>query len=226
MERKTTDGEIRNKERTKLKLINAVGEIIRTEGYTKLGVNHIANTADVSKKLIYKYFGTVENLIELYLRGKGYTISINNDLDDLIQQHGHNHGKELIPVLLENLFEELVDLPEVQKILLWEISESSKLMRKMSADREKNASELLSFINPSFEKTETEIQPVYALLLGGIYYLVLHSGGAGGSFCEIDIKKTEDKKRVVKAMKDIIHWTYKSAHCELMEEELQPVLRS
>lgn len=42
MERKITDGPIRNRERTMNKLLEAVGEIIRTEGHTKLGVNHVA----------------------------------------------------------------------------------------------------------------------------------------------------------------------------------------
>lgn len=40
MTRKITDSPVRNKERTKAKLLAAVGEIIRTEGYQKLGINH------------------------------------------------------------------------------------------------------------------------------------------------------------------------------------------
>ncbi len=63
MARKITDGDIRNKERTKLKLIDAVAEIIQTEGYTKLGINHIARMAGVHKKSVYRYFGSVSNLI-------------------------------------------------------------------------------------------------------------------------------------------------------------------
>ena len=48
--------QIRNKEFTKRKLIDAVGEIFRTEGHTGLGVNKVAKRAGVTKKLIYDYF--------------------------------------------------------------------------------------------------------------------------------------------------------------------------
>ena len=63
---------IKDKELTKRKLINAVGEIIRTEGYTGLGVNKIARQAQVNKKLIYRYFMTVDRLIEEYVLEKDY----------------------------------------------------------------------------------------------------------------------------------------------------------
>ncbi len=196
MARKITNGEIRNKERTKLKLINAVGEVILTQGYTKLGINNIANKAELSKKLIYKYFGTVDNLIEIYVKGKDYWMSFNNEVKELVKQHEYNHGKDLVPIILENLFENLINVPETQKILLWEISEESKLMREVSTIREKLGSNLFSLMNPSFEKTDVEIRAVCALLLGGIYYLVLHSNATGGTFCEIDIKTEEGKKPI------------------------------
>jgi AcrR family transcriptional regulator len=72
--RKKVTGEVRDREKTMLKLINAVGEIIKTEGYTALGVNNIARKAEVNKKLIYRYFDNVNSLIEIYVRGKDYCI--------------------------------------------------------------------------------------------------------------------------------------------------------
>lgn len=73
MGRKVTDRPIRNRERT-MKLLEAVGEIIRTEGHAKLGVNHVARTAGVSKKLIYRHFGSLNDLIELYIRRKDFWV--------------------------------------------------------------------------------------------------------------------------------------------------------
>ncbi|KGE15616.1 TetR/AcrR family transcriptional regulator [Sphingobacterium deserti] len=207
--RKITDGKIRNKERTKLKLIRAVGEVIRTQGYTKLGVNNIAHTAEVSKKMIYQYFYSVDNLISIYIQGKDYWTAFSNEVDDLLNA---NHDiKQLIPVLLENLLENLVKEVETQKILLWEISEPSKLMREISKIREEFGAGLLAHLDPIFEKTNIEIRSVCALLLGGIYYLVLHSNGAGGTFCEIDIKTDKGKNQIIKGIQDILSWTYLEA---------------
>ena len=44
------------------RLIAAVGEILKQKGYAGLGVNKIALEARVSKELIYRYFGGLNNL--------------------------------------------------------------------------------------------------------------------------------------------------------------------
>ncbi|SEM75748.1 transcriptional regulator, TetR family [bacterium A37T11] len=129
MARKITDGNIRNKERTKLKLLDAVGEIIQTEGYTKLGINHIAQVAGVHKKLVYRYFGTVNNLIETYVRIKDYWLSLRYEADRILDAGKDDCGRAVAPKILENLMSYLNGSPEMQKIILWEISEKSKLMR-------------------------------------------------------------------------------------------------
>ena len=123
MARKIPEGEFRNKARTMSKLIDAVGEIIRTQGYTKLGVNHIASTAGVSKKLIYRYFGTADKLIETYVRSRDYWMIFWSHAEVLENNLHADHGKNLIETVLKNLYDHLSEMPETQKIILWEISE-------------------------------------------------------------------------------------------------------
>lgn len=211
MARKIPDGEFRNKERTKQKLIETVGEVIRSEGYSKLGVNNIANKAGVSKKLIYRYFTTVDNLIETYIKQKDYWVTLNSEVGELMTANKHNHGKALAGSFLENLFNHLQTLPETQKIILWEISEKSKLMREVSLIREALGSHLFKITDPEFANTDIDIRAVYALLIGGIYYLNLHANGTGGTFCEIDIKTAEGKERIIKGLKTIVDLCYQEA---------------
>lgn len=52
---------------TTKRLLDAVGEIIIKDGFDKVGVNAIASKAGVSKVLIYRYFGSVDNMIVEYL---------------------------------------------------------------------------------------------------------------------------------------------------------------
>lgn len=211
MPRKVTDGEFRNKERTKLKLINAVGEIIRTQGYTKLGVNNIARQAQVSKKLIYTYFETVDNLIETYIKQKDYWISLGKEANQLVELNDKDHGKKLALETLEGLFEHLLTNTELRKIILWEISEHSEIMKDVSTKREMLGSQLFALTDPLFEKSKVDIKAIYAILLGGIYYLSLHSNATGGKFCEIDIKMNKDKQRINNSVKKILEWTFQEA---------------
>ncbi|MCH5685732.1 TetR/AcrR family transcriptional regulator [Niabella sp. W65] len=49
MKRKIVEGPIRSKEKSKQKLLNAVGKLLKTKGYTGLKVNDIAATAGLDK---------------------------------------------------------------------------------------------------------------------------------------------------------------------------------
>ncbi|WP_339750723.1 TetR/AcrR family transcriptional regulator [Algoriphagus aquimarinus] len=219
MARKIPDGEYRNKERTKAKLVDAVGEIIRSEGYTKLGVNHIATVAGVSKKLIYRYFETPEKLIETYVRNKDYWMAFDHLAKELAEKHQSDKGREYIPTVLKNLYEHMYAVPETQKIILWEISEPSKLMQEICLKREKFGSEIFAMTDSFFENTSVDIRGICALLLGGIYYQTLHSNATGGTFCEIETDHEERKRRLFKSLESIINWAYTEADNQKADQE-------
>lgn len=48
---------MKNKENTKRKLIQAVAEIIKLEGFDSLSASKVARRAEVDRKLINRYFG-------------------------------------------------------------------------------------------------------------------------------------------------------------------------
>ena len=56
----------KDRETTEKRLLTAVGEIIEESGLESLGVNAVAQRAGVSKMLIYRYFGSLEDLIAQY----------------------------------------------------------------------------------------------------------------------------------------------------------------
>ncbi|AWW30994.1 TetR/AcrR family transcriptional regulator [Echinicola strongylocentroti] len=211
MARKIPDGEFRNKERTKLKLIDAVGEIIRRQGYTKLGVNNIANTAGVSKKLIYRYFETADKLIETYVKRRDYWMGFENRASEMLDQHKADHGRHLIENVLKKLYEHMSAEPEAQKIILWEISEHSTLMREISERREAFGSEVFGIADEYFKDTSVDIRAITGLMLGGIYYQILHSNATGGSFCEIENEIGERRDRLFKSIENILEWAYNEA---------------
>lgn len=64
---------MKNREQTEEKILEAVGSIIENQGFEKVGINAIAMEAGVSKMLIYRYFGGVEELIAQYLIQKDYS---------------------------------------------------------------------------------------------------------------------------------------------------------
>lgn len=207
MARKTVNGKFRNKERTMSKLINAVGEVIQNQGYFKLGVNNIARTAGVNKKLIYKYFGNVESLIKSYIMERDYWLVFNEQLWNRLLDDNLDHGKELNVKILIELFKHLSNVPEAQKIILWEISENSSVMREINRFREHIRMKLFSSTGDLLSDTSADIEAMNAIILGGIYYLHLRTNAIGG-ICNIDIRTIEGEKRILDALTIIVELMY------------------
>ncbi|MCK7555927.1 TetR/AcrR family transcriptional regulator [Chitinophaga sedimenti] len=72
MPRKVTDGPIRNKERTRQRVIDALGNIVIKDGFSNLNISKIAEQAQVDRKVIYDYFGGLDGVIKEYLDTKDY----------------------------------------------------------------------------------------------------------------------------------------------------------
>jgi AcrR family transcriptional regulator len=207
--RKRVSGTIRDKERTMLRLIEAVGEIIKTEGYTALGVNNIAKKAEVNKKLIYRYFdGNVNNLIEIYVKRKDYWLELAKDMEgieELIKTHG---GEPLVREILKTHFDHFYAEEEMQKIVIWETSERNRLMKEVGLKREAFGEELFKMLEPQFEKSDLDFRGIMALQVAGIIYMVLQAKANGNPFCGIDINKPEGMARIHKALDQIVGLTY------------------
>src|SRR5690606_10793756 len=126
--RKRYQGEINNKERTKLKLVQAVGEVIKDKGYTALNSTNIAKAAGLSRRAISLYFGDVENLIEIYVKGKDYWVSIAEEVNIIEQGDFKEDTRKILETLLLNQFRYFYDNEEMQKIVTWQVSEPSDIM--------------------------------------------------------------------------------------------------
>lgn len=207
--RKKVEGEIRNKDRTKEKLIKAVGIILIEEGYSKLGVNNIARKALVDKKLIYRYFGSLEELLSSYFRRKDFWVQLSESVFENVDIEFNDFGKNIAIISLINLLDSLDSQEEMRKVLLWEISErNNDSLNKLRYERELLAKDFFYKVNPLFENSKIDIQSCYAILLAGVYYLSLHSTATGGNFCDIDINKKDGRNRVKKSISDILDLIY------------------
>ena len=201
----------RNKENTKQKLINAVGKVIQEKGYSGLKIAKIAAAAQVDKKLIYAYFGGVSNLIETYIKRKDYWSTMFGDHVELFLKDNPTLGKEQVIEILGSLFEQFYDSRELQKLILWEISECTPTLRELANKREVIGHELFKLTDADFTGTDIDLRAIIALQIAGIYYLTLHAKTNGRTFCEIDINDKCGKERIQKAIQYLINQCYKEA---------------
>lgn len=208
MARKTYQGISNDKERSVQKLINAVGEIIKSKGYTGLSATNIANAAGLSRRLITLYFGTVENLIETYVRGKDYWLAASGDAVGLIKDNKGEKTKQILDSLLQNQFDYFFSNTEMQKIILWQISERSEIMKEICEEREQLSKAFFALSDRELQGKPIDLRAISALLVAGIYYLVLHAKSTDTLFCEIDLNTPQGIARIKNAISIILENTY------------------
>ena len=210
MIRKKYQGKYNDKERSKSKLLNAVGKVLQSKGYTGLTATNIAKEAGLSRRLITIYFDSVEDLIETYVRSKDYWIEASGNLEEMILDKRRGSTKEIIEDLLQNQLQNFYDNPEMQKLILWEISQKSNIMHQVSEERELMGSKIFSLTDKEFQDKDIDVRAISALLVAGIYYMVLHAKSTDTLFCEIDINTPTGMERLKSAISFMVEKIYEN----------------
>lgn len=203
--RKVPSGLLRDKSRTQARMVASVGKVLQKKGYPGLTPPNIAAAAGVDKKLVWAYFGGLDNLIEEYFQQKDFwKVGSKNVISDMLASPD-TIGREAIYTLLQNQFDTLVKDKVLQKFIHWELGENNKMLRKVADEREEIGEQLFKVLEPDFKDSDVNLRATLALLIGGIYYLSLHAHSNGSTFCGIDINIDEGKRQIDDTIKDIIY---------------------
>ena len=196
----------RNKENSKERLLKAVGKILKNDGFAELKVNKIAATAGLDKKLIYNYFGSKDKLVGQYINSKDFWSNVKADS---IPADFSDGGKKFTIEVLQQQFDFVRDSAELQKVLLWRLSEEQPFLRKMTDNQEKVGEELFkNVMDPQFGKYAQDYRAITAILVAGIYYLNLYASHNGSIFCGIDLNEPEGREKIRQALSFLINKTY------------------
>ena len=199
---------MKDKENTKRKLIQAVGEVIIAEGFHNLKISKISSKANVDRKLIYRYFGSLNYLIEAYILENDYWMVFADNMKQMLVDKQFPGSEELITEILQNQFKYFASQKEMQRLILWELSVGSPLMRSIHNTRETLGEEFLNMSDRHFQDSKVNFRAIAALLVGGIYYTVLHTVYNGGTFVGMDLNTQNGKEDLLKAIGQIVHWAY------------------
>jgi len=197
-----------SKDETKEKLIKAVGQVLETEGHTGLKVSKIAAKAGVDKALIYRYFGDVDNLIEIFLLREDFWAGTARDVNDAVSDLKDIKLQDLINFYLEKQYDAVSENKVLQKTMLWSISEKNPVMEKMIANREETGSSLFTLVDHVIEKRKVNFRAISAINVAATYYLAMHSAHNEGTFCELAIHTEEGKEEIKKAIRLINQWAF------------------
>lgn len=188
-------------------ILDAVALLVKEVGFSKITLPAIAQTANINISVIYRHFGTLDNLLDKYTHKFDYWL--NNILEA-------NPAKEtdtpsvILQDMAERFIKSLSKDKEMQQLMIWELSEDNKSTRKSAQQRDLTVEKAI----PIYEKflTNANINPraVLAIIVAGMYYIILRKKRS--TFCSIDFSTKQGKQLLADTMVKII--IYLSEHGE------------
>ncbi|WP_418990610.1 TetR/AcrR family transcriptional regulator [Alistipes sp.] len=155
----------RDREATERLLLKTAGEMIRREGFERLGVNALAERAGVSKMLIYRYFGSLEGLLAAYVRRHDFWINLPRELPE----------RDELPRFLIRLFCERIEQlradPTLRRLYRWELSADNELVAELRRQREEAGMELVRAVSRISGHSEPRVAVLAAMLTASVTYL-------------------------------------------------------
>lgn len=158
---------MKNREQTEEKILEAVGSIIENQGFEKVGINAIATEAGVSKMLIYRYFGGVEELIAQYLIQKDYWA--NTDAAMINPEAVGDSIKSMFRRQVEQLRNDIT----LRRLYRWELSTNNQNIRQLRNRREENGCRLIKMVSALTGCPDEQVAALASILSASISYLAL-----------------------------------------------------
>ena len=184
---------MKNRELTEKKIIDAVERIIENQGFEKLGINAIASEAGVSKMLIYRYFGSLDELLAHYLMQKDYWA--NTDTTILEQANVGESIKNMFRKQIKQMRNDIM----LKRLCRWELTADNDNIRTLQDRRERNGRDLIQMVARLTGCSNAEVASLATILSASISYLVLMEEQTS-TYNGIDLQSEEGWKQIMDGM--------------------------
>ena len=188
---------MKNREQTEEKILEAVGSIIENQGFEKVGINAIATEAGVSKMLIYRYFGGIEELIAQYLIQKDYWA--NTDAAIINPEAVGDSIKSMFRRQVEQLRNDVT----LRRLYRWELFTDNQNIRQLRNRREENGCRLIKMVSALTGCPDAQVAALASILSASISYLALLEGQCQ-SYNDICLQTDEGWNQLMQGIEMII----------------------
>lgn len=193
----------KSREATEKRLIEAVGEIIEEKGFEHVGINAVAAKAGVSKMLIYRYFGSIEELIAQCITKNDYWINTPMEIPTLDKFNGY----------LKNMFrsqiKQLRDNEIINRLYRWELNTNNPIVNEVREKREVNGVERIEAVSELTGINKDDVASIATLITAAISYLAI-LGQQCDVYNGIKIQTDEGWEKLAAGIDNLIDlWTTK-----------------
>ncbi len=171
----------------------ATVHLIEEAGFPNITVRGITRIAKIEAAVFYNRYNDLSSFIDDFVKKYDYWFS------DVAREciNIEDNRKQYIAIL-NCLFSSLKGNKLMQELLKWEISTNNNITQRTAKLREFHTLPLVEKYKKKFENSPVEIDAVSALIIGGIYYLVLHAELS--PFGNIDVNTESGDEKIRKAI--------------------------
>lgn len=170
-------------------IVDAATKIIEDKGFLGLTIKGIMQIAEIEPGQFYSRYNDMDNFINEYVEKYDYwfgeIIDKNKNLIDEEEQY---------EAIIHNLFESLLGNKIIQQLLRWKLSDNNETTHHIAESRELKTISLSEKYNKMFENTSVDIVALSSIIVGGLYYLILHKDLS--KFSGIDVNTDEGRTRI------------------------------
>ena len=192
----------RTKKDIEQRLFDAALTVIERVGFSNLTIKALTKEAKVEPPVFYNRYKDMNDFLDVFVRKYDYW------LNDSIKFNFKEDPLTGISTVMENLADSLLDNTCMQRLLTWELNEDNHITRRTSQSRDMNSLRFIEFFNTVFKGCDINFNHVASIIMGGIYYLILHRERSSFNFIDyskpenLDAMKETAKKMLVKIFDD------------------------
>lgn len=165
----------RDRAGTEERILGAVGEVLAREGFGGIGVNAIARQAGVDKVLIYRYFGSLPELLRTWGASSRFWPRVADLLGPDPAALLALPAAERYARFFEHFIDALRARPLTVAVLAGEVHTRNELTAILEAEREQWGEEAARVLGGADWTERPWVQGVTLLLVAGVQHLLVRS---------------------------------------------------
>lgn len=206
----------RSKKDIETSILDAASRLIEKGGFSKLTVTGLAHEAEIEPVQFYNRYEDLSRFIDEYVKRYDYWFS-----DVIKSQKQSGNDKKLYAHILTGLFQSLLENKAMQELLKWELANNNETSQRTARLRELHTLPLCQKYAKIFSDTDIDVVAISAIIVGGIYYLILHDELS--TFSGIDLKIESDRERIFNAIDKLSNLLFESF--SLTKREIDTIIR-
>ncbi len=179
-------------------VLDAVSSLVREKGFANITITAVAQKAEVDINAILRYFGSIEKLLDVYSHLFDYWFrNILEDPERLLTDPAGYYRDSVV-----KLAESFYNSREMQELLIWEVVEDNSTTKMVAANRELSSEPVVTALNKLFKGSGINFDVMAALLIAGIYFLVIRRKRS--PFLGVDFSSRKGKARLLETIKQSV----------------------